>query len=337
MRLLIACCVALISITLGCDSPPEKVKVTTTGEQSAPGEQPSSTEAVPKTEPNVDGKKEDAEAKVEDPTTDPAGLHNVKKLSGRIYSGSEPDGEAGFESLSELGIQVVVSVDGARPNVEEARKHGLRYVHIPFGYDGITEKAGKALARLVNEADGPFYIHCHHGKHRGPAAAAVACIADGTENGKSALHILEWAGTSKNYAGLWRDVEAYQPPAAGEQLPELVEVAEVSSLAAAMAKIDRAFDNLKLCRDAFWQTPADHPDIVPKQEALLVKEGLREVARNLSTDKDDRFKNLLAEAVQRAGALEESFAGANADNVTTDQNFDEMNAACQQCHKAYRN
>ena len=146
-------------------------------------------------------------------TDDHAGLRNVMRVSDRIYSGSEPHGEDGFASLERMGIKTVVSVDGARPNVEEARKHGLRYVHIPIGYDGIPEQAGAALARLVKEVDGPVYVHCHHGRHRGPAAA-VACIASGATQGKEALGILEKAGTSKDYMGLWRDVEKYKPPTA---------------------------------------------------------------------------------------------------------------------------
>jgi hypothetical protein len=44
--------------------------------------------------------------------------------------------------------------------------------------------------------------------------------------------------TSKKYPRLWRDMEAYVPPDPGDVLPELVEVAEVKSLAAAMAKMD---------------------------------------------------------------------------------------------------
>jgi protein tyrosine phosphatase (PTP) superfamily phosphohydrolase (DUF442 family) len=182
-------------------------------------------------------------------------LHSLLQVTGRIYSGGEPKDDAAFADLARLGVHTVVSVDGARPNIDAAQRHGLRYVHIPIGYDGISEEAGKSLARLVKDADAPFYIHCHHGVHRGPAAAAIACIADGSASGKEALVILEKAKTNKGYAGLWRDVEAYVPPPADEDLPALVSVAEVGSLAAAMAQIDRASDNLKLCQAVDWQAP----------------------------------------------------------------------------------
>src|SRR5690606_17968735 len=118
-------------------------------------------------------------------------LHNLLQVSETIYTGGEPKDDAAFAALAKLGVKTVVSVDGAEPNVKAARAHGLRYVHIPIGYDGVSEEAGKSLARLVRDAQGPFYIHCHHGTHRGPAAAAVACVAAGQGTGKDALAILE--------------------------------------------------------------------------------------------------------------------------------------------------
>jgi cytochrome c556 len=228
-----------------------------------------------------------------------------------------------------------VSVDGARPNVELAQKHGLRYVHIPIGYDGVPEQAGAALARLVREVDGPFYIHCHHGRHRGPAAAAVACIASGATKAKEALEILAKAGTSEDYEGLWRDVERYKPPAAGADLPELVEIAEIESLAAAMAKIDRAYDNLKLCQEARWSTPNNHPDLVPALQAFLVREGMHESGRNLAHDYDDQFKAWLTKAEEVADRLGQ--AVLNGDLEQADKQFGTLMKSCKRCHAAYRN
>src|SRR4051794_39790224 len=84
-----------------------------------------------------------------------AGLHNAFRISGRVYSGSSPDGEGGFAALAALGIKTVLSVDGARPDVEAARRHGLRYVHLPFGYDGIPRDRVVALAKAAATLPGP--------------------------------------------------------------------------------------------------------------------------------------------------------------------------------------
>jgi hypothetical protein len=270
-----------------------------------------------------------------DPATDPPGIHNLMRVSRRIYSGSEPHGEEGFDSLAELGVATVVSVDGAKPSVELARKHGLRYVHIPIGYDGVPEEAGRALARLVKEAKAPIYVHCHHGKHRGPSAAAVACVASGDLENKEALQILLRAGTSKDYPGLWRDVEDYTPPPEGMALPELVEVAEVGSFAAAMAQVDRAYDNLKLCRDAKWSVPPDHPDIAPAQESLLLQEGLHEAARNLGDDQyDEQFRAWLTNAKKMATDLRGDLQANHA--ASANDRFMMLEKSCKQCHQAYR-
>jgi protein tyrosine phosphatase (PTP) superfamily phosphohydrolase (DUF442 family) len=256
------------------------------------------------------------------------------KISSRIYSGSEPHGEEGIDSLAQLGVKTIVSVDGAKPKVDLAREYGLRYVHIPIGYDGVPEEAGLALARVVKEAKPPIYIHCHHGKHRGPVAAAVACIAAGDTLSKDAVQILVRAGTSKDYTGLWRDVEKYAPPPEGAELPELVEIAEVGSFTAAMAQVDRAYDNLKLCRDANWSVPPEHPDILPSQEALLLQEGLREATRNTNGSDDERFTKWLAEAEEMAISLRNDLHAKDA--TSANRRFTLLEAACKQCHKSYR-
>ena len=265
---------------------------------------------------------------------EPAGLHNVMKVTTGLYSGSEPHAEEGIASLQKLGVKTIVSVDGAKPKVELARKYGLRYVHIPIGYDGVHEEAGQMLARLVREADGPYYVHCHHGKHRGPAAAAVACIASGEMTADEALNVLTRAGTSKDYAGLWRDVKAYTPPPADAELPELVEVAEVGSFSAAMAQVDRAFDNLKLCRDVKWTVPAEHPDIVPAQEALLLHEGMHEAGRNLGDECDEQFKKWLADAEALAVELRSALQAQDV-NLANERAL-LIEKSCKQCHTQYR-
>ena len=266
---------------------------------------------------------------------DPPGIHNLVKASPTILSGSEPHGEEGFASLQRLGVKTIVSVDGAKPDLEAAHNHGLRYVHIPIGYDGVPQKAGASLARLVRENDGLIYVHCHHGQHRGPAAAAVACIASGAATSDEAEALLKLAGTGKNYPGLWRDVASYTPPAKDAALPELAETAEVESLAAAMAKIDRNFDNLKLCQEAGWSVPMDHPDLVVRQEATIVREGLRETMRNLVADRPEEFKVWLEESAKISEALEEALQSNKHTAATACMK--RLEQSCKQCHAKYRN
>lgn len=319
-RLVLIIVIACLSI-MGCTQRPAASISEARSEQAQPPSEPSTAQTIPR---------EDGSSEQDFPA-----LHHLLQVTDSIYTGGEPDGAEAFSSLVRLGVKTVVSVDGAIPDVETARKYGLRYVHIPFGYDGVDQEAGLAIASVVRNADGPFYFHCHHGIHRGPAAAAIACVASGDISGKSALKILERAGTGKDYAGLWRDVESYQPPSVDAQLPELVEIAEIGTFAAAMARIDRALDNLKFCQDANWSAPASHPDLVPSQEALLLRESLHESSRNLADGFGDEFKSWLAEAESTAQHLEDSLRANNTDEVSGQ--FESLQESCKKCHKKFRN
>jgi protein tyrosine phosphatase (PTP) superfamily phosphohydrolase (DUF442 family) len=264
-------------------------------------------------------------------------LHNLLQVAEQVYSGAEPKEEEAFRELSRLGIKTIVSVDGARPRIDLAEKYGLRYVHIPIGYDGVSDAAALQFASVAQTAEGPFYVHCHHGKHRGPAAAAVICVAAGVADGESALEILRRAGTSSGYAGLWRDVQRYAPPASKVELPELVSVAEVGSMAAAMAQIDRASDNLKLCQTAEWRTPDGHPDVSPSQEALLLKEGFRETVRQLEAENpvDDQFVVWMKQSEETANQLQAALERQDASAAA--RLFQSIQDQCQRCHQEHRN
>lgn len=266
---------------------------------------------------------------------DPAGLHNLHRIGDAIYSGSEPHGEEGFASLAKLGIKTIVSVDGARPDLEIAHQHGLRYVHIPIGYDGIDEQAAGSLTRVARESERPVYVHCHHGKHRGPAAAAIVCAAAEIVPPGEQSALLKAAGTGAQYAGLWRDLERFVPPDDSADLPPLVEVAEVGSFAAAMAQLDRHTDHLELMQQAEWSVPAGHPDLVAVQEAVIVREGLREANRLLTPDDDATFKSHMAAAEELAGQLEEALKAHRLDEAS--DRMRELRMTCQQCHEKYRN
>ena len=261
-------------------------------------------------------------------------LHNLMRVTRRLYSGGEPETGAAFAELKALGVTTVVSVDGAQPQIEMANEHGLRYVHIPIGYDGIPDEAGKSLTRLMRDVEGPIYIHCHHGRHRGPAAAAVACVASGVADGDAALEVLRRAGTSEKYGGLWRDVQQFQAPPEDAELPELVSLAQVDSLTAAMAQIDRAKDHLVQAQQAVWTTVGDHPDMVAAEEALLLREAFRETRRHVAGDYDERFATLLAESETLAAELESAIS--RQEFQAADKHLKQLVESCQQCHSVYR-
>jgi hypothetical protein len=254
------------------------------------------------------------------------GLHNVYRVTDRVYSGSSPDGEAGFRSHQSLGVRTVLSVDGSTPDVATARRFGLRYVHLPVGYDGITEARAAQIAAAVRDLPGPVYVHCHHGKHRGPAAVAVAvrgldprCTAD------HAVAFLKQVGTDPRYAGLYAAAE--RPPVPpGDGPLDFPEVAPVADLTRLMVEIDDRWDRLKEAAAAGWTSPAESA-----HDAVLLREHYREAAR-LSDPRPEGYRKLLAEAEAAAGELESALrAGTPADGP-----FRASAALCGKCHAAYR-
>ncbi|MEO2014780.1 MAG: hypothetical protein ABGZ53_10455 [Fuerstiella sp.] len=263
------------------------------------------------------------------------GLENLIRVSGRVLCGGEPRGKTAFETLKKLRVNTIVSVDGAAPQVDLAKQMGIRYIHIPVGYDGVSQEAGQSLTRVVQETKGAIYIHCHHGRHRGPAAAAIACRIEGTADADRALQIMVIAGTSEDYVGLWRDVAMFAVPYDSVQLPRLVEVAPLESMAAVMARISRRFDKLKTSCAATPPSSPDHSRRIAAQDALLLHESLREAARHLPSGCDQEFRTWLAKSDDAAKDVYDSLQSGSADSAV--RHFKVLQQLCTQCHKAYRN
>jgi hypothetical protein len=279
------------------------------------------------------------------PLPDPPGVHNLFSIGTNVFSGSTPEGEEGFAALQKLGVKTIVSVDGAKPDVALAKKYGMRYVHLPHGYDGISTNLQLQLAKVGTELPGPLYVHCHHGKHRGPAAAAVVCMAKDAWTAEQAKSWLIAAGTSTNYQGLYDAVSSYENPSSEylRSLPsDFPETAKVSGLIEAMVGVDERWENLKKVRTAGYLSPEDHPDIRPANEAVILWEHYREAQRlpdtvQLGTDLVARFKTAEDEA-KEAERLLRLFANDQKPDVRAqlDKSFDAMQKTCASCHKAFR-
>ena len=270
-------------------------------------------------------------------------LQNVFKLDAAFYSGNAPEDEAAFRELAGLGIKTIVTVDGAKPNVALAHQYGMRYVHLPFGYDGLPQARGVELAKAVQVAKsaGPVYLHCHHGKHRGPTAAAVVCRALDGWTADQAVDFLHQAGTAPDYAGLYRDARAFHPPGKEElarMRADFPETAKTAPLVDAMVAIDQHCDALKAAQKAGWREVAGHPGEAPAQTAVLMWELFREAARNPETkERGNDFATKLAEGERNADALRMVLGDAGQSDAARDEALKAMSASCTDCHKAHRN
>ena len=273
------------------------------------------------------------------------GLQNVFRITDKLLSGSSPEEDAGFQSLQKLGVKTIVSVDGAQPDLERAHKFGIRYVHIPIGYDGVPTAAALRMARAVRDLPGPVYIHCHHGQHRGPAsAAAVHLLLDPTCTVEKVIGELKRAGTDPKYAGLYaapaaiHKLGAIKLDSVPAEFPEAVKPAGLTEL---MVHVDEQWDKLKLIKAAGWKTPKSNPDLTPAHEALMLVESFREAARLPEMKaKPQEFRTWLSETEDASAKLESALASeggmSQIDAVAAEQAFKAVGASCARCHAKYR-
>lgn len=264
------------------------------------------------------------------------GIENLWRLplsnGGVLYSGGQPHGAVGFASLEKLGVKTVISVDGAPPDVELAKQHGLRYIHLPIGYSDVPAERLTTMIAAVKSLPGPVFVHCHHGKHRGPAAAVCVWRAlRGDITPDAAVNLMKEMGTAEKYRGLYR--------AAGRESPGLQdiqhrglkfpEVTPVAPLAEQMVGIDHAWEQIRELLKA--ETPAAADRAALDELWTDGAERFREAAR--PTD-DAELRQALEEAAELWAS---ATSVADAERWQHQQLLTKrVEQQCQQCHARHR-
>ena len=329
----------LLILLLGCGSAPE-------------GRDEVRSAEVPAAPLHLDGSAYDAAGELglpEVPPTEAPGLHHVFELSDNIISGAEPEGPDALATIASWGVKTILSVDGKVPDAETAAELGMRYVHVPIQYSGISEDEVLKIAKTFRELEGPFYVHCFHGKHRGPAAAAIGrVVLDGEARDRAIAEMRQWCTTSSKYEGLYATIATAEMPlaAATEAFDYGFEAAHAfEGTRACMVEMTRKWDLVKAAKKREWAADPDHPDVDMLQEATQLHQ-LYEACSALEESKayPDDYRAWLedgragSEALVRAlteCAMEES--GAEAWRSAADAAYGEISASCASCHKAYRN
>jgi protein tyrosine phosphatase (PTP) superfamily phosphohydrolase (DUF442 family) len=266
------------------------------------------------------------------------GLHNVVAYAPGVIGGGQPEGREGLATLAAMGIKTVVSVDGQQPDVEVARQLGLRYVHLPISYDTVTPERQRELAQALASCDGPIYMHCHHGKHRSAAALGTALVRCGTLTPAAAKERMRVSGTAKEYEGLWQAVADAKPLDAATLRIDpttLPSVTTVSGMVGTMAGIDMVFDLVKQAKQAGWQAPEDHPDLVATKETAR----LATLFANLRDDAESKampaaYQTMLQQSIEQSKQLEA--AVRSGDGKQADQLLAALGKGCKECHVQYR-
>jgi protein tyrosine phosphatase (PTP) superfamily phosphohydrolase (DUF442 family) len=266
------------------------------------------------------------------------GLHNVVAYTDELYSGSQPEGP-GLETLADMGFRTIISVDGAQPAVESAEALGLRYVHLPIGYDGIDANRKLELARAVRDLPGPIYVHCHHGKHRSAGAAAAITLALGELDEAGAKARMKVSGTAADYKGLWAC--ASETPLADKETLDAASNAfpsrwKSTGLVQLMVDIDYALDNVKSVEKAAWSVPAEHPDLVPPAEVGRIAHYLRELEDDAEVkSKGAEFLASLRSSRDAAEQLEKSLLDKATPEVLA-ADMKKLVGSCKSCHVKFR-
>ena len=269
------------------------------------------------------------------------GLHQVVAYHDGLYSGSMPEGERGFDSLAAMGIKTIISVDGAVPDVEAARARGMRYIHLPIGYNGFDETRRLQLikASTTHLQDGPVYVHCHHGKHRSAAAVGSVVVAMGWLSPDEARVRMNVSEISPKYRGLIqcatesKHVDAGMLASVANEFPE---VAKPETFVEAMVRIDEVIEHLKHLQTTQWKPSADHPDLVPASEAGRLADLLRVSAGGKRAQREGLdFTKGLMDNEHEASMLEELII-ASVDPTLITAQFKRVEQSCKKCHEQFR-
>ena len=275
------------------------------------------------------------------------GLQNVYRFSDRIITGSEPVDREALAQLGAWGVKTIFSVDGKAPDVEGAEELGLRYVHVPIQYKGITDDQVLQIAKAFREYEAPFYVHCFHGRHRGPAAAAIGSVAlDGLNRDRAIAEMRHWCTTAKKYEGLYLTVATAEFPTAEETAAydfDFLSAQRFSGLREAMVTLTRSWDEVKLIRKNGWVESQDHPDIDPLRSASTVLQHLDACSEmdETATFADD-FRAWLTDSREGTGRLVELLTDCRSEpgvdrSAELELAYDAVAESCLECHSVYRN
>ncbi|MGV6815255.1 MAG: hypothetical protein ACWA5W_09655 [Phycisphaerales bacterium] len=263
----------------------------------------------------------------------PTSLNNVFQLTDSLYSGAEPRDRSAYEDLQSMGIRTLISVDAIAPNASLAGEYNIRVIHLPIGYAGISKQRIKELAFAIQSSFKPIYVHCHQGKHRGPAALCAGALALGMMTHEEANAFMTSAGTSPKYTELWSAVEQTEKLATVEPMP-LSDHAPTRSISKTMSKIGK---QTTILSDIIYPktNPIGGESTNPAQSPAVYAAQVHNLFRTLETNDEAKeyvpeFISDLQHAIQSAKALEKSLDME--DPIFAMDALDALQNSCSRCH-----
>lgn len=273
------------------------------------------------------------------PKLEVPGVPNVIQVNAKVLSGGLPEGDQAFANLAAMNVKTIISVDGVTPDVETARKYGMRYIHLPHGYDGVPNMRAMELAKAVSGLQGKIFIHCHHGKHRSPTAAAVACVGAGLLAKEKAEDVLKAGGTDPHYLGLYesaRKAKRFEPDELDALQTQFKEVVALPPIAKSMVDIDELNDRIARAEKNDWK-PAKASDKPIRHDVLLLREHFHELQRNPEVKKKPpEFVKSLQNGEMRLVELEEALSEKAPATAKVETLWKDVQRNCTTCHGKFR-
>ena len=100
------------------------------------------------------------------------------RVDDKIYRGEQPEIPAGIAELQRRGIKTIINLRGRDKNTaaeeQAAQAAGITYVSQPLpALSAPTDAEVNAVLAEIEKAEGPVFLHCHHGEDR--TGLIVAC------------------------------------------------------------------------------------------------------------------------------------------------------------------
>ncbi|MDF1729471.1 MAG: hypothetical protein P1U53_17145 [Sulfitobacter sp.] len=205
------------------------------------------------------------------------------------------------------------------------------------------------IAKTFRELEGPFFVHCFHGKHRGPAAAAVGrLVLDAIPRDQAIAEMHQWCGTSLKYQGLLETIAKDKVPGASETAKldfDFPAAHAFDGFRGTMVPMARSWDEIKFARKRKWALNPEKPDIVPAQEALKLSEIFAQclVQPDLPADTDE-VRGWIKDGQKGTGDLARLLTNQTALEakgvdwrMQAEDAYRLVSSSCKQCHLLYRN
>jgi hypothetical protein len=188
-------------------------------------------------------------------------------------------------------------------------------------------------------------VHCFHGVHRGPAAAAVGrLVMDGVSREQALAEMRQWCGTSSSYEGLYQVVATREMPGALETNAsdwDFPAAHQFEGFRGGMIAAARAYDRLKTLSNNDWKPTSDHPDVDRVNEVtqlleLITRCSELEEALSRPADHQEMMSNTIVKTTELRDLLTGLGSSADAKMQAT-ETLRAMKASCVDCHVVYRN